>query len=146
MTSDMTLGELIRSTRKALGMTQVDLADMLGDTAPQTVSAWERDVSIPRRKTMKALASLIGIPEGPPLVDPFPWDEHIKLLDIGKTDKEAVVVLLYDNILVQRLQDLQSALVSNEVDHVYVNMPVLLLELLCMANAYNNMETLGEEE
>ena len=55
----MSLGENIRERRKALGMTQETLGEALG-MAPQTVSKWERDESMPDAALLPGLAETLG--------------------------------------------------------------------------------------
>ena len=55
----MSLGENIRERRKAMGMTQEALGDALG-MAPQTVSKWERDESMPDAALLPGLAEALG--------------------------------------------------------------------------------------
>src|SRR5690606_34258644 len=57
---DTTLGERIRTARKAARLTQTDLARQLGLT-PQSVQQWEQDQSEPRRKRMVDLAAALGV-------------------------------------------------------------------------------------
>ena len=54
----MSLGENIRERRKALGMTQEVLGERLG-MAPQTVSKWERDESMPDAALLPGLADAL---------------------------------------------------------------------------------------
>ena len=55
----MSLGENIREKRKALGLTQEELGEALG-MAPQTVSKWERDESMPDAALLPQLADTLG--------------------------------------------------------------------------------------
>jgi transcriptional regulator with XRE-family HTH domain len=55
----MSLGENIREKRKALGLTQEELGEALG-MAPQTVSKWERDESLPDAALLPQLADALG--------------------------------------------------------------------------------------
>ncbi len=56
----MSLGENIRERRKALGLTQEALGEKLG-MAPQTVSKWERDESMPDAALLPGLADALRI-------------------------------------------------------------------------------------
>lgn len=51
----------IRSARKTLGMTQVELAAAAGVTQ-QSVSQWERGVGVPDASNVKRLAELLRVP------------------------------------------------------------------------------------
>ena len=54
------MGETISSLRKEKGMTQKDLADMLGIT-DKAVSKWERGVAYPDTATIPAIAEIFEI-------------------------------------------------------------------------------------
>ena len=54
----MSLGESIRERRKSLGLTQEALGEKLG-MAPQTVSKWERDESMPDAALLPGLADAL---------------------------------------------------------------------------------------
>lgn len=56
----LSMNEIIRSRRHALGMTQEQLADRLGVSAP-AVSKWEQDASYPDVTLLPALARALGI-------------------------------------------------------------------------------------
>ncbi len=56
----MTLGERIKTTRTALGLTQEALAETLG-LAPQTISKWERGESMPDAALLPDLADALGL-------------------------------------------------------------------------------------
>ena len=58
--TNQSMGESISTLRKEKGMTQKDLADMLGIT-DQAVSKWERNVAYPDTATIPALAEILGV-------------------------------------------------------------------------------------
>lgn len=59
----MSLGELIRQQRAALGLTQARLAELVGKS-PSTVRGWERDRSRPSNDaSLSALAAVLGLSE-----------------------------------------------------------------------------------
>ena len=58
----MTLNEEIRRRRKAMGMTQTDLARSVG-VGLATVSRWEMGLHDPKLHQLKALAKLFGVTE-----------------------------------------------------------------------------------
>lgn len=55
-----TLGRLISETRKAKGMTQLELAQKLNVT-DKAVSKWERDLSCPDVNSLPQLAEVLGL-------------------------------------------------------------------------------------
>lgn len=59
----MSLGDLIRQQRAALGLTQARLAELVGKS-PSTVRSWERDRSRPADEaSLSALAAVLGLSE-----------------------------------------------------------------------------------
>ena len=54
------MGELISTRRKELGMTQKDLADRLNIT-DKAVSKWERDIACPDTATIPKLAEILDL-------------------------------------------------------------------------------------
>ena len=55
-----TMGMMIASKRKELGMTQMDLAGRMGVT-DKAVSKWERDLSYPDVNSLPKLAEVFGM-------------------------------------------------------------------------------------
>lgn len=55
-----TMGEIIASKRKALGMTQNELASKMGVT-DKAVSKWERELSCPDVNSLPKLASIFDM-------------------------------------------------------------------------------------
>ena len=55
----MTIGERIRAKRKEAGMTQSDLAQLLGVT-PQLVSQYETDAKRPKLENLQRIAVALG--------------------------------------------------------------------------------------
>ena len=55
-----TMGEMIAENRKALGMTQLELAQKMGVT-DKAVSKWERNLSCPDVSALPKLAEICGI-------------------------------------------------------------------------------------
>ncbi len=55
-----TMGEMIAENRKALGMTQLELAQKMGVT-DKAVSKWERNLSCPDVSALPKLAEIFGI-------------------------------------------------------------------------------------
>lgn len=56
----VTMGMMIVSKRKELGMTQMELADKMGVT-DKAVSKWERDLSYPDISSLPKLAEILGM-------------------------------------------------------------------------------------
>ncbi len=57
---EKTIGKFISILRKAKGMTQKDLADLL-NVSDKTVSRWERDESVPDLSLLPILAEIFGV-------------------------------------------------------------------------------------
>ena len=55
-----TFGQMIAERRKAVGMTQAELAERMGIT-DKAVSKWERDLSYPDISSVPHLAEVIGV-------------------------------------------------------------------------------------
>ena len=55
-----TLGKMIASLRKEKGMTQLQLAELMGVT-DKAVSKWERDISAPDLYSLPKLAEAFGV-------------------------------------------------------------------------------------
>lgn len=60
MNCEMTLGRKIAQLRKEKGMTQLELAGLMGVT-DKAVSKWERDLSCPDITTLPRLAEVLGV-------------------------------------------------------------------------------------
>lgn len=58
--NEKTLGGIIAEKRKALGMTQLDLAQKM-DVTDKAVSKWERDLSCPDIHSLPRLAEILGM-------------------------------------------------------------------------------------
>ena len=58
--NDKTMGEVISTRRKEMGMTQNDLAEKMGVT-DKAVSKWERNLSCPDLGSIPRLAEILGI-------------------------------------------------------------------------------------
>lgn len=57
----MTFGEKLVQARKAKGLKQKQLAELL-DITSQAVSQWERDICSPTLKTMQRMARVLDVP------------------------------------------------------------------------------------
>lgn len=60
----MTIAELIKTRREALGMTQEELAEKL-EVSRQAVSKWETGLSVPGNDNRAALSELLGVTDWP---------------------------------------------------------------------------------
>lgn len=58
--ANTSIGEIISTRRKEMGMTQKELADQLNIT-DKAVSKWERDIACPDTQTIPKLAQILGI-------------------------------------------------------------------------------------
>ena len=58
--ANKSIGEIISTLRREKGMTQKELADMIGVT-DKAVSKWERDVACPDTQTIPKLAEILGV-------------------------------------------------------------------------------------
>lgn len=56
----MTFGEVLKSQREAVGMTQTQLADAVG-LKQSDISRWERDERIPRWEMIQRIADALGV-------------------------------------------------------------------------------------
>ncbi len=66
-----TTGKTIAEARRALGMTQLELAQKMGVT-DKAVSKWERDLSCPDVSTLPRLAQVLGLSMEALLVQELP--------------------------------------------------------------------------
>lgn len=57
----MTLGERIRARRKALGLSQVELAKRSPHLDANLISRWERDLNVPRVSSLQELAGALEV-------------------------------------------------------------------------------------
>ncbi len=60
MSANETLGEKIKRARKAAGLTQKQLGDIVGVTRP-AVGQWESDITSPGLSTLEVIAKALGI-------------------------------------------------------------------------------------
>ena len=60
MNNKETMGQIIATKRKELGMTQMELAERMGVT-DKAVSKWERDLSYPDVNSLPKLAEIFGM-------------------------------------------------------------------------------------
>ena len=71
----MTFGCNLKKMRKEHGLTQADLASILG-MAKGTVSVWERDVRLPEMKTIDMLCSMFSVSRGELIGEPAHYANH----------------------------------------------------------------------
>lgn len=79
MNETMTLGRMIAQLRKEKGLTQLELAQLMGVT-DKAVSKWERDLSYPDIATLPHLANVLGVS----------IDELLRCIPKPAVDDEAV--------------------------------------------------------
>ena len=109
-----TLGERIAEKRKAKGLKQDELAEMLGVSA-QAVSKWENDVSCPDIMTLPLLAEKLGC-----TVD--------ELLTGKEEQKDAVLVPEGERKDFERLV-LRIIVNGSDGERVRVNLPLPLIKV-----------------
>lgn len=63
------IGETMRTARQAAGLSQRDVADLLG-CDPMTVSRWERGVHEPKLAELRRYAGVVGVEFGSLLTEP----------------------------------------------------------------------------
>jgi transcriptional regulator with XRE-family HTH domain len=88
---DLTLGQFIRANRLALGLTQEQLAERLGDNVRQShISQLEQDVvKFPRRERLEAIAEALNVTLGDLLISTGWLDvEHAALIEQLDDDEE----------------------------------------------------------
>ncbi len=71
----MTIGERIKEARKAKGMKQKELAEILGCTK-QNISRFEKSKTSPRADTLIKIAETLGVPVSELLGKPRPTTPH----------------------------------------------------------------------
>ena len=79
------IGKYIAEKRKALGLTQVELADKLG-MSNKSVSKWERGVCLPDVSLYMELCSILGIS-----INEFLAGEDIEPVNIEKKSEENII-------------------------------------------------------
>ena len=83
------IGERLRKLRKKAGLTQEQLAEMVG-VNHNAIYRWENGIDIPKTQNIKALAKALGVSEQDLLHDPPEhsggWELHLKILDSNPTE------------------------------------------------------------
>lgn len=99
-----TMGEVISARRKALGLTQNELAGKMGVT-DKAVSKWERNLSCPDLASIPRLAEVLGVsleellnteqptPEEPPAHSGLGHIVDLALLGVGLAEGVAMTAL-----------------------------------------------------
>lgn len=121
-----TLGNRIAEKRKALGMTQEELAEQVGVSA-QAVSKWENDLSCPDIMTLPILGRILGCS-----VDALLTGEE----DIPKT----ATVSTADQVDRDKLM-LRIIVDSSDGDKVRINLPLPLVKVFIEAGL--SMDSFG---
>jgi transcriptional regulator with XRE-family HTH domain len=112
-TMNITLGKKISDYRKALGLTQDQLAEKM-NVSPQAVSKWENDISCPDISLLPKLAALFGI-----TVDELLSVETKKEIELLPEDKKKN----FDDLILRVVVN------SSDGDKVRVNLPMPLVKL-----------------
>jgi|LSQX01.2.fsa_nt_gb transcriptional regulator with XRE-family HTH domain len=112
-TMNTSLGKKISDYRKALGMTQDQLAEKM-NVSPQAVSKWENDISCPDIALLPKLAALFGI-----TVDALLSVETKKEIELLPEDKKKN----FDDLILRVIVN------SSDGDKVRVNLPMPLVKL-----------------
>lgn len=123
-----TIGSRIARFRKANGMTQEDLANLMG-VSSQAVSKWENDASCPDISLLPQLSKVLGITT----------DELLT----GKNDQVKMVPAEHRkpfDHLVMRIK-----INSTDGDKVRVNLPMSMVKV-CMEIGVNMMPNMGGEQ
>ncbi len=110
---NITLGKKISDYRKALGLTQDQLAEKM-NVSPQAVSKWENDISCPDISLLPKLAALFGI-----TVDELLSVETKKEIELLPEDKKKN----FDDLILRVVVN------SSDGDKVRVNLPMPLVKL-----------------
>lgn len=100
---ELTLGQFIRTNRLAMGLTQEQLAERVGDHVRQSdISRLEKDgVEFPRRERLDAIADALGVTLGDLLISTGWLEvEHAQLLEQIKDDEEPDPHILDDAMAV----------------------------------------------
>ena len=124
------IGSRIAQKRKALGMTQEDLANKLGVTS-QAVSKWENDISCPDISLLPQLAKVLNCTTDALLSGK---EDEVRLVPEAQRKNPDELVL-------------RIKVLSSQGDKVRVNLPIPLLRALSgsgmeIAAQYSGMEAL----
>ena len=112
-TMNTSLGKKISDYRKALGLTQDQLAEKM-NVSPQAVSKWENEISCPDIALLPKLAALFGI-----TVDALLSVETKKVIELLPEDKKRS----FDDLILRIIVN------SSDGDKVRVNLPMPLVKL-----------------
>ncbi len=122
----MTIGNIIASYRKKLGITQEALAQQL-DVTNQAVSKWESDLSCPDVTLLPRLADIFDIsidelfgrePKVAPAA-PIAAQAPIFISHLPWNDDDTLYAVLYKGHQLMKTQGLGSARVANEITFKY---------------------------
>ena len=123
-----TIGSRIARFRKANGMTQEDLANLMG-VSSQAVSKWENDASCPDISLLPQLSKVLGITT----------DELLT----GKNDQVKMVPAEQRKPFDQLVMRIK--INSTDGDKVRVNLPMSMVKV-CMEIGVNMMPNVGGEQ
>ena len=123
-----TIGSRISKFRKAKGMTQEDLANLMG-VSSQAVSKWENDASCPDISLLPQLSKVLGVTT----------DELLT----GKNDQVKMVPVEQRKPFDQLTMRIK--INSTDGDRVRVNLPMPMIKV-CMEIGVNMMPNMGGEQ
>ena len=123
-----TIGSRIARFRKANGMTQEDLANLMG-VSSQAVSKWENDASCPDISLLPQLSKVLGVTA----------DELLT----GKNDQVKMVPVEQRKPFDQLTMRIK--INSTDGDKVRVNLPMPMIKV-CMEIGVNMMPNMGGEQ
>ena len=123
-----TLGERISEKRKAKGLKQDELAEMLGVSA-QAVSKWENDISCPDIMSLPLLAEKLGCTVDELLTGKEEFKDVMMLPEGERKDFNKLVLRIYVD--------------SSEGDKVRVNLPLPLVKILMQSGSSISSVNIG---
>lgn len=126
-----TLGERISEKRKAKGLKQDELAEMLGVSA-QAVSKWENDISCPDIMSLPLLAEKLGCTVDELLTGKEELKDVMMLPEGERKDFNKLVLRIYVD--------------SSEGDRVRVNLPLPLVKILIQSGSSISSVNIGNVE
>lgn len=97
MISAKTIGRAVRHSRRALKLTQAQLAEAIGKS-PDAVSQIERGVNLPSIETIAALSKELLVPADA-LIFPLGEDQHVSVRDMRVRDALIILSKLSDRDL-----------------------------------------------
>ncbi|WP_017995799.1 helix-turn-helix domain-containing protein [Rhizobium leguminosarum] len=106
MISAKTIGRAVRNSRRALKLTQAQLAEAIGKT-PDAISQIERGVNVPSVETVAALSKELGVPIDD-LIFPDAAPEHSSVRGTRVRQGLSILMRLSDRDLEIAVRQLQA--------------------------------------